>query len=71
MAVAHADHILQLQENLDRDEMPPAWMWPFTDEMNTWIDRIQKERRDRVGGPAPAAEDDDDLQENALLPRGR
>lgn len=66
MAVSHADHILQLQENLDRDEMPPQWMWPFVQEMNEWLDRIQSERRNRYNAPA-ASSDDDDMQENALL----
>lgn len=66
MAVSHADHILQLQENLDRDEMPPRWMWPFVDEMNEWIDRVQSDRRNKSGAPA-ATSDDDTMQENALL----
>lgn len=74
MAVAHADHILQLQENLDRDEMPPEWMWPFTDEMNEHIDRVQADRRNRYssgGSDSPSSEDT--MQDNQLLvrPSGR
>lgn len=67
MAVAHADHILQLQENFDRDEMPPPWMWPFTESMNEWIDRVQSERRNRHQSGGNSRDDDDTMQENELL----
>ena len=70
MAVTHADHILQLQENLDSNEMPPEWMWPFTSEMNAWLDRVSVERRSRYGGSA-AGGSDEDLQENELLAGAR
>lgn len=66
MAVAHADHILQLQENFDRDEMPPAWMWPFVEEMNEWIDRVQAERCNQTKKDDP---EDDTMQDNVLLMR--
>ena len=66
MAVAHADHILQLQENLDRDEMPPAWMWPFVDEMNEWLDRVAADRRNPKAKDDP---EDEKMQDNVLLMR--
>lgn len=71
MAVSHADHILQLQENLDRDEMPPVWMWPFTERMNEWLDRITRERKERYSNGASSDAGDDDMQENALLAGSR
>jgi len=69
MAVAHADHVLELQANLDRAEMPPSWMWPHVKEMNAWIDRIQREHRDRAKSPGSA--EDEDMAENELLSGGR
>lgn len=69
MAVAHADHLLQLQENLDRDEMPPEWMWPFSKRMNEWLDQVARDRKDRYSGGR--SRDDDDMQENELLAGAR
>jgi hypothetical protein len=65
MAVAHADYILELQSNLDRAEMPPVWMWPHSKEMNAWIDKVQRDRKNKISNPA--AEEDESLQENDLL----
>lgn len=67
MAVAHADHILELQANLDRADMPPPWMWPFVKEMNAWIERVQREHKDRAKNPGVT--EDEDMQENELLVR--
>lgn len=62
MAVAHADHLLQLQENLPADEMPPVWMWPFGKQMKEHLDRVLAARKAKYSG-------DDGMTENALLRR--
>ena len=64
MAVAHADYILELQSNLDRKEMPPSWMWPYTKEMNAWLDRVQADRKK----PSASTAEDDNMQGNELVP---
>lgn len=55
MAVAHADSILQLQENLESKEMPPEWMWPLSWEMEQHMAKVSAARREKYG-----IEDDDD-----------
>jgi len=62
-AIAHADHILQLQEDLSSDEMPPEWMWPLWWEMERWLNRIVKERAAKYGSDDNA---DVDWEENEL-----
>lgn len=46
----HADYLIQLQEDLSSDEMPPEWMWPLPWEMGQWIDRVVRERKAKYGG---------------------
>lgn len=65
MAVAHADYVLELQSNLDHDEMPPAWMWPYQKRMNEHIKDVQKQRRERMNAPAKA--EDEGMVENELM----
>lgn len=56
--MVHADHIVKLQEDLSEDEMPPEWMWPLSWEMETWLERVIKERKIRYG----VADDDLDSE---------
>lgn len=49
---------MQLQESLERKEMPPEWMWPLPWEMESHMRRVVAERRERFG-----IEDDDDEDE--------
>lgn len=60
MAIIHADQIVQLQEDLSSDEMPPEWMWPLYWEMDVWLDRVVKQRKAKYGG---GDEDDFDTAE--------
>jgi putative NADPH-quinone reductase len=46
----HADYLLQLQQDLSSEEMPPEWMWPLPWEMEQWIDRVVRERKAKYGG---------------------
>lgn len=50
MAIEHAHRILDWQENLIKDEMPPRWMWPFEDELEIWFEEVERKREERYGG---------------------
>jgi len=43
--INHSHTILQWQENLSSDEMPPAWMWPFNDEISEWLEDVTAARK--------------------------
>lgn len=49
MAIAHAHRVLDWQENLPSDEVPPSWMWPFEDELEIWFDQVEEKREDKYG----------------------
>lgn len=57
MAVAHADHILELQTNLDGKEMPPEWMWTLPWEMERHMKKVVAARKEKYGKD----DDDDDV----------
>lgn len=68
MAVTHALTVLGWQENLLSEEMPPEWMWPFTEELEEWFEEVTARRRD--GTSRDVLEDAPDMVENTLT-RGR
>lgn len=49
-AIAHATKIMSWMENLQRDEIPPEWMWPFDDELEIWFENVDREREARYSG---------------------
>ena len=49
-AVQFAGRILEWQENLTEEEMPPQWMWCFEDELEPWFDEIFRARKSDSGG---------------------
>lgn len=42
--------MLDWQENLGKDEMPPEWMWPLDDEIIQWMDNVIEDRKAKSGG---------------------
>lgn len=42
--------MLEWYENLTDDEIPPQWMWPFSDELERWFAQVQADREARFGG---------------------
>lgn len=50
-AISHAEMILGWYENLPKHEVPPEWMWPFPDELESWFERIEEERKEGRTGP--------------------
>lgn len=49
MAIEHAHRILDWQENLSHDEIPPSWMWIFEDELEIWFDDVEEKRKEKYG----------------------
>ncbi len=49
-AIEHAFKVLGWFENLQKDETPPEWMWPFDDQLNEWFDQVERDRNDKYGG---------------------
>lgn len=65
LAISHAYRVLHWQENLVEEEMPPAWMWPFEEELDSWFEEVEKSRKAKYGG---GSSDDDGgvMMENEL-----
>lgn len=42
--------MLDWQENLLAEEMPPVWMWAFDDELDIWFAEVDAKRKDKYGG---------------------
>lgn len=53
--IEHATRINNWFENLTSDDMPPAWMWPFEDELSTWFEQVEIRRKDQYGGDSDDA----------------
>lgn len=59
LVIEHALRILSWQENLGKDECPPAWMWHLDWEIEAWFKKVQIER-DRKWGNNSSSEPDND-----------
>ncbi len=52
--------------------MPPAWMWPYEDELEIWFENVEEQRKEKYGGGGSTAEDTDaPLMRNELSPTRR
>jgi hypothetical protein len=70
-AVNHAHVILSWQENLGEDEIPPEWMWPLDEELESWFDEVKESRRDRAGNRDNGRSSTVPLMQNELTRRRR
>jgi hypothetical protein len=50
MAIEHAHRILDWQDNLSSDEIPPSWMWIFEEELEIWFQEVEEKRKEKYGG---------------------
>jgi hypothetical protein len=62
--VEHAHQILDWQENLTSDEVPPRWMWHLDHELDIWFTRIKRDREERYGGGGSAHVENTPMTEN-------
>lgn len=53
----HAYRVLDWQDGLTTEEMPPEWMWPLDEEIIPWFEDVQAKRKEKFGG---GGGDDDD-----------
>lgn len=59
MAIEHAHRVLDWQENLAGDELPPAWMWPFDTELTVWFEDVEEKRNEKYGNSSSSSSGDD------------
>lgn len=57
-AIAHAHRILDWQENLQSEEMPPEWMWPFDEDLELWFEEVDRNRKEKYGGNADSSSEE-------------
>jgi hypothetical protein len=57
-------------ENLLPKEVPPAWMWPFEDELEQWFENVRVKRRVKHGLD-PYDEDDEEEDFSGGMERNR
>lgn len=55
-AIEQAHRILDWQENLTEDEMPPEWMWHVDDEVGPFLEEVFRVRREKMGGDSGGRE---------------
>lgn len=65
LAISHAQTILGWQENLTKEDMPPEWMWPLTDELEEWFDEVSRRMEERYG-TGDYRDDAPDMEQNEL-----
>lgn len=70
-AIEHAQTVLNWQENLMSDEMPPEWMWTVDHELEAWFDRVEDDRKKKYGGGKEGLDPDDEGVVTNELAAGR
>ena len=51
--------VLDWQENLPSNEMPPEWMWPFAERLTDWFKEVKRKRDEKYGNDS--VDDDSDM----------
>lgn len=67
-AVEHAMRILNWQEHLSGDDMPPVWMWHIDHALEEHFEEVEERRSERFN---PDGDEGPTLTKNALSPRRR
>lgn len=55
-AIEQAMRILNWQENLPSDEMPPRWMWSLDWELEVHFSDVERKREDRYNNPGSTSD---------------
>jgi hypothetical protein len=61
LAIEQAYRISWWQENLQKEEMPPKWMWHLEWELEDWFEEVEAAREERYGGGG------DDREETQMM----
>lgn len=56
--------IMDWQENLSEDEMPPEWMWPIQDALNSWFEKVKEDRAQKYGKNTSSGDEQVPLMQN-------
>jgi hypothetical protein len=49
-AIQHAQQIMNWQENLPKDEMPPRWLWRSDAGLAEWFEEVDRRRESKYNG---------------------
>lgn len=66
MAIEHANRILDWQEHLSTDEIPPSWMWIFEGELEIWFDEVDAKRKEKHGDGDSSSDETVPMMSNEL-----
>lgn len=66
MAITHAQAVLNWQENLMTEDMPPEWMWPLPDELEDWFKDVKARHDEKYGTGEKDDDDVTDMTQNEL-----
>ena len=69
IVIEHAYRILQWQENLGKDEMPPKWMWHLEKKLESWFRSVDEKRKERYGVHDKDSSDDEPVMKNEYAER--
>lgn len=50
-------------DNLMEEEVPPRWMWPFSEELKGWFEEVKKNRESNRN---PSSADEPEMTQNEL-----
>lgn len=65
-AIEHASQIIDWQENLPKEDIPPEWMWPFIDELEIWFEEVDNRRKESSGGSSSSGDTTVPMMTNEL-----
>ena len=68
-AIEHAHRIISLLENLREEEMPPDWMWPFDERMESWLARVKADRTSGAQSGSSSPDEEVPMMENEYAQR--
>lgn len=71
MAIEHAHMVLDWYEHLQKEEVPPPWMWPFHSELEIWWEEVEAKRDEKYGRSSESSGDKDVPMMSNELARGR
>ena len=55
-AIEQAMRVLNWQENLPSDEIPPRWMWALDWELEVHFSDVERKRQDKYNNPGSASD---------------
>ena len=63
--------ILEWQENLSEDEMPPDWMWPIEESLTSWFEKVKEDREKKYSSNSTSSGDQQTVMMENEFAKGR